>query len=124
MGRHGTGMRDFRTSTRWFAILLCLWGGGAWGETRFVAADSPSPEPPYSSWATAARTIQEAIDIAEYGDTVLVTNGVYNTGGATVLSILTNRVVLTKAVTVLSVNGPRVTIIQGSGPPGDQAVRC
>ena len=78
---------------------------------------------PFTTWHTAATNIQAAIDAASDGDTVLVTNGVYATGGAFSAGLM-NRVAITKAVTVQSVNGPRVTIIQGQEPIGIEAVRC
>ena len=78
---------------------------------------------PYTSWATAAHTIQEAVGAAIADDTVLVTNGTYSSGGAQVYS-MDNRVALTKAVSVQSVNGPETTLIAGAGPLGSFAVRC
>ncbi|MEM7393051.1 MAG: choice-of-anchor Q domain-containing protein, partial [Verrucomicrobiota bacterium] len=80
---------------------------------------------PYTNWSTAATVIQHAVDTAMEGDTVLVSNGVYASGGAVVPGFsLANRVLITNAITVRSVNGPEVTSIKGEGPEGSNAVRC
>ena len=77
-----------------------------------------------STWTTAKRTIQAAIDLAASNETVLVSNGVYATGGRVADGPLTNRVVIDRPITVRSVNGPSNTAIQGAGSPGDGAIRC
>lgn len=79
-----------------------------------------------TSWATAKQTIQAAVDLTAPGDTVLVSNGLYATGGRVVYGTTTNRVAITNAIAVMSANGPAVTIIWGKGPiVGDPSrVRC
>jgi hypothetical protein len=97
--------------------------------TLYVWQDSPSPDSTFTTWAKAAHTIQEAVDAAQVGDTVLVTNGVYSSGGkAAGTNILVNRVAVDKPMTLTSVNGPECTVIQGYQVPGttngDGAIRC
>jgi Immunoglobulin I-set domain/PKD domain len=87
-----------------------------------------NPIAPYSNWATAATNIQDAITASTAGDVVLVTNGLYATGGKSMDSVITNRIAVDKAILVQSVNGQNATIIQGAWDPtsinGLGAVRC
>jgi hypothetical protein len=97
--------------------------------TRYVSQNSVNPAPPYTNWDTAAHIIQVAVDAANAGDEIVVSNGVYTTGGRSVgISALANRVVLDKPLAVRSLNGPDATIIQGYQVPGttngDAATRC
>jgi len=96
--------------------------------TRYVNLNNPAPAPPYTSWTDAATNIQHAIDEAVDGDEIIVTNGVYATGGRAVYGTMTNRVAIDKTVTVRSVNGPLLTVIEGRAVPGttngDGAIRC
>ena len=69
------------------------------------------------------------MDAAVAGDEIVVTNGIYATGGRAVgTNVLVNRVAVDKPLTLRSVNGPQFTIIQGYQVPGttngDGAIRC
>ncbi len=92
--------------------------------TYYVADGNPDALAPYTNWSTAAATIQPAIDAADIGDEIVVGDGVYDTGGMTFFSALTNRVVIYYPLTVRSLNGPEVTVIRGNSPMGSAAVRC
>lgn len=96
-----------------FALLGVVGCPVAFAGTLFVDATNSNPVPPYSDWSTAATNIQDAIEAADVGDQILVTNGVYRFGGRSVDGIQSNRIALTKEVVVASVNGPAVTFIEG-----------
>ena len=90
----------------------------------YVSLDSTNPILPFNSWATAATNIQDAVDAAVAGGTVLVTNGDYNVGGRVVFGAMTNRVAVNKPMTVRSVNGPALTAIEGFTANDNTSIRC
>ena len=111
------------------AWMLVPVQGQAWPTaTHYVDVAGANPMPPYASWARAATNIQDAVDVAQDGDTVLVRDGIYRTGGRTTNAATRGRVVIERAITVKSVNGPEVTVIEGSPgsghPNGTGAMRC
>ena len=91
--------------------------------THYVDLNSTNPISPYPSWETAATNIQDAILHSTAGDTVLVTNGIYQYGNTA-----NSRISTYTALTVQSVNGPAFTCIEGYQVPGttngSSAVRC
>ena len=120
-------MRILRTV--WFLVLVvfaifCAYD--AFAGIVYVSATSGSDSNDGSSWTLAKQTIQAGVDAAASNDTVLVTNGTYNTGGRVPPGqvLCQTRVVIDKAVSIISVNGPSNTFIVGQGPRGDNAIRC
>jgi hypothetical protein len=96
---------------------------------HYVSLASVAPLAPYSSWATAATNINEGVAATTLpGSLVLVSNGVYATGGQAVDGVMTSRVAVDKPLILRSMNGPEVTIIQGhqllGTTNGTGAVRC
>jgi len=104
-------------------------------EVHYVNGANAGPVHPYTNWAEAAVSIQEAIDAGtQIGRLVLVSDGAYASGGRAVygeIGEMTNRVVVPEGVEVHSVNGPLVTLITGQ-PASDPdewgneygAIRC
>jgi len=71
-----------KTQLNLFAAALFLASAGtALAAVRYVDVNSTNSMWPYTSWATAASGIQEAINFAEAGDEIVVTNGTYSVGG-------------------------------------------
>ncbi|HEV2329473.1 MAG TPA: hypothetical protein VGY56_11875, partial [Verrucomicrobiae bacterium] len=120
-GRLPRSLRTLTVTAFTLTVLSALFHQGAVeAAIYYVNAANPAPVSPYTSWLTAATNIQDAITMTVDGDTVLVTNGVYNYSGALVGGL--NRIAVTNAITVESVNGPWVTTIVGAN--GGSLVRC
>ena len=100
--------------------------------THYVNLNSPNPTSPFTNWSTAATNIQAAIDAATAGDLILVTNGTYAIRRVRE-SLMRSPIAWSSAKPSLlaSVNGPAVTVIQGTPPfiqgfsyNGTNAMRC
>lgn len=94
------------------SFLICVAGFSAGAADRYVVLGNPGAAVPYTNWAGAASSIQPAVDAAQAGETVWVSNGVYATGGAAAAGLM-SRVAVTNTVAVRSVNGPGSAMIVG-----------
>ena len=95
-----------------------------------VDAAGTAPTLPYNNWATAAVTIQDGIDAGMPGDVVIVTNGIYASGGRSDDGISASRIIFSSTFPsmLMSINGAEATIIEGQagseGTNGTPAMRC
>lgn len=128
---HPSRIRSALKQTAKILCLLLVFGAAVdvFGTQRYVDISSSNPLSPFTSWATAATNIQDAIDIAATGDEILVNDGIYQVGARLVNGTgASNRVAVTLPLIVRSVNGPAATTIQGYQFPGKlvglTAVRC
>ena len=81
-----------------------------WGATLYVDLNSSAPVAPFDGWATAASTIQDAVDASAPGDVIRIADGHY---------LISAEIKVTKVITLQSVNGPESTVVDGQG-----IVRC
>jgi hypothetical protein len=104
-----------KTSLRVTVAALLTTTSNLSAATHYVSLSSTNPTPPYTNWATAAANIQDAMDVAVAGEEIIVTNGMYATGGGRGYGHdgTGTRVAVDKPLTVRSVNGPGATIISG-----------
>lgn len=88
------------------ASLSVLVAGSILADTHYVS-EGGSDTPPFTNWTTAAHQIQDAIDDADAGDTVCVTDGVY---------VVFSEIMVTNALFLKSINGARNTTLYGAYP--------
>jgi len=110
------------------AVCLILFVFNATATVRYVDLNCTNATPPYTDWSIAATNIQDAINSAGSGDLVLVTNGIYRSGNQFFVDLsnpivngnfissrfISSRIEIPSGVTVSSVNGPAVTMIEGT----------
>ncbi len=76
------------------------------GDVYVTSKENAASTPPYSTWATAATNIYDAMDFALSGKTIYLDAGVH---------YLTNTVTVAKAVTITSTNAAEATSFRGRG---------
>ena len=109
------------TTAGFLIPVTLLWLGAlsARAEYFYVATNGAGGD--FKDWTRAATNIQEAVNVATNGDTVLVSNGVYTTATPfvhiTTTLTSTSTVFLSNNITLKSVNGPAVTVIDATNYP-------
>ena len=76
---------------------------------HYVVTNNPNAAAPYTTWATAATNVQDAINVAVDGADVIVSNGVYQ-----LASVMT----VDRAITVRGVTGNRSDVVFDGGKLG------
>src|SRR5271169_4960231 len=104
MNSQSSNRRIMKIACRFTLINLLVTASSLSAATHYVSLESTNATPPYTNWATAATTIQQAVGVAAAGDEAVLTNGAYP-GGVSV----------TNALALRSVNGPQFTVIDGGG---------
>jgi hypothetical protein len=103
MKTESRGTRAILAPTTALLAMVALQSPAA---TQYVSQSSPNPKPPYSTPETAAHNIQDAVDVATNGDTVLVAAGDYP---------VANQITVTNAVLLQSAGGASQTFLTGFG---------
>ena len=62
-------------------VALLMIPSSVFATVRYVSVGNATPSAPFTNWTTAAVTIQDAVDVSQSGDEIIVTNGVYRGGG-------------------------------------------
>jgi hypothetical protein len=108
-----------------FSIVL-LFSGLLYSEgaTRYVDVNNTTPSPPYLNWMGAATNIQDALDEAVDGDTIMIAEGVYNTGGSRYTNfadeVTYNRIIIDKQnISLVGYGINSNIIIEGATSPAD-----
>jgi hypothetical protein len=97
-----TSKHSYKQTLPLVIIFLLLLPLQTFAEIRYVSKTGSST-PPYTSWETAADSIQKAINICNDGDTVIVANGVYK-----------ESLIINNAITLLG-SSMDSTVIDGTG---------
>ena len=98
-----------------YDVILTAWNNSGFGvnttvvsvveaRTNYVSKTGGNSWP-YTNWISAARNIQDAVNAALPGHTVLITNGMYT---------LSSQISIDKGVHIKSVNGAEVTVLNGN----------
>jgi hypothetical protein len=118
--------REISMKRKYLTGIIMFSLASAVSATVLYVSPSGSGTPPYNSWATAATTIQDAVDASTNNDTVLVAAGTYDTGShLSPVNKTPNRVVIDKPILVKGVaSSPALVRIKGNAPVGDDAIRC
>ena len=109
-----SNMRKMKQQVVIVLVMCTVISGTISAATNYVVTPGTpgvTPTANYTSWATAAANIQDAIDVVGSGGLVLVTNGTY---------VLTNQISISDSITVRSFNNGAVdrdgTVINGNYP--------